>query len=237
MSNDFFKFKQFTILQNKCAMKVGTDGVLLGAWANTTNAESILDIGAGSGLITIMLAQRSNANIFGVEIDTDAAIQATNNALNSPWSNRLEIINSSIQNYVDTTHKKFDLIVSNPPFFNNSLKSPVIKRSTARHTDTLSQLDILNCATSLLNKKGLITVILPYAEGCLFIVEAAKKGFFCIRKTNIKPIPYSSTKRLLMEFSSTPSPCFEDIIIIGTGHGQDYSDKYKLLTKDFYLLF
>ena len=136
MPNNFFQFKNFTIYQDKCAMKVGTDGVLLGSWANASKAKSILDIGTGSGLIAIMLAQRSNAIIYAVEIDSNAATQASENACNSPWSERLHVVNESIQGFATSSNIGFDLIVSNPPYFINSLKPTANKRMVARHTDS-----------------------------------------------------------------------------------------------------
>jgi tRNA1Val (adenine37-N6)-methyltransferase len=237
MPNDFFNFKQFTISQDKCAMKVGTDGVLLGAWTNTNNKNKILDIGSGSGLISLMLAQRCDAEIYSVEIDENAANQSKENILNSPWSSRLHIVNTSIQKFTIETDHKFDLIVSNPPYFINSLKPSANKRVLARHTDSLSHQDILISTTKLLSENGLLAIILPYAEACLFIVEAAKFGVFCVRKTNVKPKPHTPVKRLLMEFSFSPAPCAEDILIIETSENKVYSDKYKTLTNEFYLQF
>ena len=129
MPNDYFKFKQFTIHQDKCAMKVGTDGVLLGAWAECANAKGILDIGTGTGLIALMIAQRSNAKIDAVEIDETASKQAKENIKKSLWNDRIEILNISFQDFSKSTNEKYDLIVSNPPYFQNSLYAPDEKRT------------------------------------------------------------------------------------------------------------
>ena len=132
MANSYFRFKQFTIHQEKCAMKVGTDGCLLGAWVDLSQSQRILDVGCGSGLIAIMTAQRcTNVTITGIEIDNEAASQATENAESSPWAERIEIICEDFLKF--TPEQQFDTIVSNPPYFSNSLKCPNDKRNKARH--------------------------------------------------------------------------------------------------------
>lgn len=137
MSESSFQFKEFTVFHDKCAMKVGTDGVLLGAWTECDNCKDMLDIGTGCGLIALMLAQKSAAFIDAIEIDNTAAIQAADNFKNSKWSNRLTIIHKSLQVHANSTSKKYDLIVSNPPFFENSLKTPLASRNIARHNEHL----------------------------------------------------------------------------------------------------
>ena len=237
MANDFFKFKQFSIQQDQCAMKVGTDGVLLGAWADVEKAEKIIDIGTGTGLIAIMLAQRSDAIINAVEIDENAADQALLNITNSIWAERINIYNVSIQEFANNTNEKYDLIVSNPPYFINSLKSSEKHRDIARHNDSLSHTDLINASLSMLSENGKLSIILPYVEGCIFIAEAAKKGLFCIRKTNVKALSNTTIKRLLLEFSQVPEPCAEDFLIIGTSNHEEYTEKYRNLTSSFYLNF
>ena len=153
MANNFFRFKQFVINQENCAMKVGTDGCLLGAWANLETSHMILDIGCGSGLIAIMAAQRCpSATITGVEIEEGASQQARENAEASPWSNRIEIINSDFLSYFP--NEKFDTIVSNPPYFVNSLKCKDSSRTVARHTSTLTFAELMSNAYRLLNTEG-----------------------------------------------------------------------------------
>ena len=209
MPNDYFKFKQFIIHQDKCAMKVGTDGVLLGAWADCENAKSILDIGAGTGLISLMLAQRSIAKIEAVEIDEVACVQAKENIKKSLWNDRIEIINKSFQDFSKSTNEKYDLIVSNPPYFQNSLYAPDEKRTDARHNSNLKLDDLLNGALKLLPEKGKLSIILSYLEGALFILKAAENGLFCVRQTKVLPKPDREPKRLLLEFMKEKLPLIE----------------------------
>ena len=143
MSNSYFQFKQFTVFHDRCAMKVGTDGVLLGAWTRTGQGCSILDIGTGTGLIALILAQRiPDARITAVELDREAALQAAENVRNSPWAARIEVVEADIRQYATRVSHPFDIIVSNPPFFNSSLHSPSEARTQARHTDSLSYAEL-----------------------------------------------------------------------------------------------
>ncbi len=238
MPNNYFEFKQFTIHHDKCGMKVGTDGVLLGAWANIENAEKILDVGTGTGLIAIMLAQRAtNAMIEAVEVESNAFEQAKINISFCPWKNRINIHNTSFQTYCSNTKVQFDLIICNPPYFKNSLKANEKKRNIARHSDILSNIDLLHGSSKILSSFGRFAVIMPYSEGCTLIVEATRNGLFCIRKTNVKTKPAAPVKRLLLEFSRIPGFCSDDNLIIGKDDAKNYSVKYKQLTKDFYLAF
>ncbi|HAF27639.1 MAG TPA: tRNA (adenosine(37)-N6)-methyltransferase TrmM [Bacteroidales bacterium] len=237
MPNNYFKFKQFTVHQDKCAMKVGADGVLLGAWASCEHAQTILDIGTGTGLIALMLAQRSNSSIDAIEIDADACKQAADNANKSPWKERINIINQSFQDFSKETNKNYDLIVSNPPYFQNSLVAPNPKRTDARHNSNLELEDIIMGSIKLLNENGKLNLILPYLEGNMFIVKAAEYNLFCVRQTKILPKPGAEPKRLLLEFMKTKKPLVEQEIIIELNKRHDYSDAYKNLTKDFYLAF
>ncbi|MDY6801608.1 MAG: tRNA1(Val) (adenine(37)-N6)-methyltransferase [Bacteroidota bacterium] len=237
MANDYFKFKQFTIYQNKCAMKVGTDGVLLGAWVDIKNAAKVLDIGTGTGLIALMLTQRSNAIIDAVEIDTNACMQAQENVNQSAWADRINIIHQSFQDFLKETETKYDLIVSNPPYFQNSLTAPRENRAKARHNTELQLTDILNGTLSCLSELGTLSLILPYVEGNLFIAKAAEQGLYCVRKTNVLPKPGRKPKRLLLEFKKIKKPFTEQQLIVELNKRHEYSDDYKNLTKDFYLKF
>ncbi|MGC9373947.1 MAG: tRNA1(Val) (adenine(37)-N6)-methyltransferase [Bacteroidales bacterium] len=237
MGNDYFKFKQFTVYQDQCAMKVGTDGVLLGAWANVENADRILDIGTGTGLIALMMAQRSNATIDAVEIESNACEQAQENVNQSQWSKRIKIIHQSFQNFATETKTKYDLIVSNPPYFQNSLTTPLEKRTKARHNTDMQLADILTGALNCLSESGTLSVILPYIEASLFIVKAAEQGLYCVRKTNVLPKPGRKPKRLLLEFKKIKKPFTEQQLVIELNKRHEYSDDYKNLTKDFYLKF
>lgn len=233
MANNYFEFKQFTIYQDKAAMKVGTDGVLLGAWASVDKASNILDIGTGTGLIAIMCAQRNNnAQIEALEIDDLACEQAQENINDCPWTSRISVLNKALQDY--QPEKKYDSIISNPPFFVNSTKASCNKKSTARHTDTLSFQDIVSFAIEHLNKSGKLSVVLPIVEGEEFISIAHSMGMYLNRKTIVIPKPGAKAKRILMELS-----LFETDIIISeltseTEHRHFYTDDYKALTGDFY---
>ncbi|OFX23535.1 MAG: tRNA (adenosine(37)-N6)-methyltransferase TrmM [Bacteroidetes bacterium GWA2_31_9b] len=235
MPNNYFKFKQFTIHQDKCAMKVGTDGVLLGAWVKCDEAATVLDIGTGTGLIALMIAQRSNALIDAIEIDADACVQAKENIDKSPWKNRINIINQPFQDYANDTDKKYDLIVSNPPYFQNSLNAPDEQRSKARHNKELELIEIISGASKLLSDNGTLSIILPYIEGVLFIANAAENGLYCVRQTNVLPKPKAATKRLLLEFQKTKKTVINQDLVIESGNRHEYSDSYKDLTRDFYL--
>ena len=234
MPNSYFQFKQFTIEQDRCAMKVGTDGVLLGAWTDVSDAQSILDIGTGTGLIALMLAQRSSAAIYGIEIDENATAQAVENVNNSPWSERIKIETVSLQTFVKNTNCRFDLIVSNPPYFNKSLKNPNAQRSVARHMDSLSQKDLITAACALLSVVGRLSVILPTAEGLEFILQAKEFGLYCSKKTRVIPRIGALEKRLLLEFSRIKDVCKEDYLLIEKER-HDYSDEFRSLTKEYYL--
>lgn len=234
-----FQFKQFKIIQKKSGMKVGTDGVLLGAWTNCRNATKILDIGAGTGLISIMLAQKKQtAFVTGIEIDTTAYKEALTNIENCKWAERITIKNSSIQTYSQKTEERFDLIVSNPPFFHQSLKSHCIARTIARHSESLNFDDLLTSVKKLLTPNGKFCVILPYSDSEIFTDKAQRKfELFCQKKCAVKPTPHKEPKRILLEFSTneTENCILEELIIEKQRH--DYTEKYKNLTKDFYLKF
>jgi tRNA1Val (adenine37-N6)-methyltransferase len=190
MANSYFRFKQFTINQDKCAFKVGTDGVLLGAYAGVTGRMKILDIGTGTGLVALMLAQRCDAEITAIEPDYDSFIQASENIRLSKWASRIRVENCTMQNYFPDKIK-FDLIVTNPPYFVDSLKNPDPTKSNARHNDSLTHSDILTGAGRLLEEEGVLQLILPYDEGNIFIAEAQEYGFFCNSILKIRPMPSS----------------------------------------------
>jgi len=218
-------------------MKVGTDGVLLGAWANCENVNSILDIGTGTGLIALMLAQRSNAEIDAVEIDESACGQAEENIAKTDWKDLIQILNLPFQEFSKLTEKKYDLIVSNPPYFQNSLFAPDKKRTDARHNSNLELEELVDGAIKLLNEDGSFNLILPYIEGTMFILKASEKGLYCTRQTKVLSKPGREPKRLLLEFMKIKKPLVEQEIIIELNKRHEYSDAYKNLTKDFYLAF
>ena len=233
MSNSFFKFKQFTIEQSDCAMKVGTDGCLLGGWFNCSESNNILDIGCGTGLIAIMAAQRSNAGITGVEIDDKAALQARINAGNSPWRERIDIINSDLLEY--TTEKRFDTIVSNPPYFVNSLKCDDTSRTLARHSDSLDCRAFFKKCNELLEDDGKISIVIPSDIVEEWKSAAAEQNLYPARITSVRTTPRKAPKRALLEFShSTQTATEENTLILETAPGE-YSDDAKKILGDFYL--
>ena len=234
MASDQFQFKEFTILQNRCAMKVGTDGVLLGAWTNTNNTQKILDVGTGTGLIALMLAQRSQATIDAVEIDQDSAIQARENVEKSPWKDRIKIHHAAIQDYKNYAQKQYNLIVSNPPFFENASKSLTRSRTVARHTDFLSQSDLLKITEKLLDSAGKLAVIYPCDEANKFQEKSEIFGLFCYRKLSVKPNHNRPIKRILMELSHHKLPTQESAIAIESSR-KVYTPEFIALIQDFYL--
>jgi tRNA1Val (adenine37-N6)-methyltransferase len=232
-----FRFKQFSILDDKCAMKVGVDGVLLGAWADVAGAKSILDIGAGCGLIALMLAQRSKAIIHGIEIDSDAAKQAGENAINSLWADHIRIENISARDFTLSNELKFDLLVCNPPYFNNSLLSPSAGRNQARHTGELSYNELAESFAKLTASKGKCCVILPVPESRQFESIMKNNGFTSCRKLIIYPKPEKPANRVLIQFERISAHSVQEKFIFIRNNENSYSDEYKKLTLDFYLDF
>lgn len=204
MSNPFFQFKQFTIRHDKCAMKVGTDGVLLGAWTGIESCNRILDIGTGTGLIAMMLAQRSKAVIDAIDIDAEACLQAQENAESSPFAERIKIRHSALSDFAQTDTGLYDLIVSNPPYFVDSLKCPDQKRNTARHTDTLTLEDLLQDSRKLLAPQGRIALILPYDQKERLTDCIRTQNLFLSKETSVIPVPGAEPKRLLAELTAEP---------------------------------
>ncbi len=233
MSNSYFKFKQFTIEQSDCAMKVGTDGCLLGSWFNCEESKRILDIGCGTGLIAIMAAQRSNAAITGIEIDCKAAMQARINADNSPWGERIEIINGDLLEY--TTGHRFDTIVSNPPYFVNSLKCDDTSRTLARHSDSLDCREFFKKCAELLTGNGCASIVIPCDIMDEWKTAAAEQNLYPTRTTFIRTTPKKTPKRVLIEFRfNTQEKSEENTLILETSPGE-YSDDAKRILSNFYL--
>jgi tRNA1Val (adenine37-N6)-methyltransferase len=237
MSNNYFRFKQFTINQEKSVFKVGTDGVLLGALADLTGGKRILDIGTGTGLIATMVAQQSAAEIVAIEPDENSFLEACDNVRNSKWFDRINVINIGFQEYSSGKTEKFDIIISNPPYFKDSLKNRDENKSAARHSYYLTSSEILSGANKILNPEGSLQVIFPYTEGTLFIAEASQFSFYCNRIIKIKSIPNGDIKRLFLKFERTKKPLIENFLTIETGVRHRYTEEYKEITKDFYLNF
>ncbi len=231
-----FKFKQFEIYQDQTAMKIGTDGVLLGAWANVSSAQNILDIGTGTGVIAIMAAQRnSTSKIHAIEIDESAFLQANKNIRNCKWFERISIQHISLQAFTKNTSEKYDAILSNPPFFNNGTLPKGESRENARHTSTLTQDEMLYSIAILLNPSGIFSTIQPRNEGRKLIEKANKIGLFCTKKIHVKSKKGKPIERLLLQFEKTKKECLESELIIQFDKRNDYTQDYMDLTKDFYL--
>ncbi|QHI38244.1 tRNA1(Val) (adenine(37)-N6)-methyltransferase [Kordia antarctica] len=231
-----FRFKEFTIQQDKTAMKVGTDGVLLGAWASVeSNPFAILDIGAGTGLIALQLAQRSTAEVIdAIEIDDDAYEQAVDNFENSPWSNRLFCYHAGLDEFVDEIEDTYDLIVSNPPFYTEDFKTKNMQRDTARFTDALPFSALLQGVSKLLEPSGTFCTVIPYKECEHFINLAEANGLFPRKICHVKGNPKVDFKRSLLTFSFEETKTTTEELVIETTRHQ-YTEAYILLTKDFYL--
>lgn len=219
-------------------MKVGTDAVLLGAWANTKNVNKILDIGTGTGIIALMLAQKSNAIIDAIDIDKNAFKQAQENANNSKWSDRIFVHYRSLQDFAEENNEPYDLIISNPPYFIDSSKSAEAKRITARHADLLPYEQLLKGVLKLLSHEGKFYIILPVKEGEIFRNMAEEKQLYLCRLTRVRTREDKATeKRLLMCFETERKSFSEDSLTIELNERHKYTDEYRALTRDYYLGF
>jgi tRNA1Val (adenine37-N6)-methyltransferase len=229
-----FRFKQFTIEDNRCAHKVGTDGTLLGAWVNISDDNHLLDIGTGSGLIALMLAQRSDAiaTVDALELAHSDYLQACENVNQSPWPTKVKVHLTRLQDF--ETEQRYDHIVSNPPYFNNSFKPPDASRVAPRHTETLTYTELLEHSKRLLTHKGKLSVILPYTEGLQFIELAKTFSLHLNRQWSFQARKEKPIERWLLEFSQQAGKV-EDGEILLYEKEEKWSDDYKTLTKDFYL--
>ena len=244
-----FTFKQFEIRQERCAMKVGTDGVLLGAWAHVDHCRHILDMGTGTGLVALMAAQRSSAAILAIDLDADAVAQAADNVAASPWNNRIQVVEADARELANsqlTIHNSqlnhpeancqfsFDAILCNPPFFENSLKCPDSARTMARHTDTLCFDDLAHSAARLLAPEGELSVVIPYDRAHDMTVSCACHGLFATRQTIVVPVEGGKPKRMLMAFTRQGAPHSIETLRIHNAERQ-YTPEYVSLVEDFYL--
>lgn len=233
MANSYFQFKKFTIHQDRCAMKVGTDSVLLGAMASVKSANSILDIGTGTGIIALMLAQRNDiAKITTIEIDDEASKQAEENVAASAWKDRINIINGDFNHYQFL--QKFDCIVSNPPFYTEDLKCHDPLRNMARHTDSLTFDALLRQVRLLLLDTGLFTVIIPTSQVQYFVDTAYLYGLYLSSQITIYSKREKPSKRSVLVFSANKRPAQQEVLLIHSDDGT-YTDNFKALMHDFYL--
>lgn len=237
MRNSFFKFKEFTVHQDKTAMKVCTDACLFGAWVakqiEMFDLKNILDIGTGTGLLSLMLAQSSRAKIDAVEINELAAEQAAANFYNSPWNNQLHVHPMSILYFTNNQHKAYDLIISNPPFFDNQLKSQKQERNLAMHSDSLSLEELASCISKLLADTGNAAILLPWNRAEEWRTIAEKMGLFCIKETAVKQSTSHSFFRIMFLMQKKTVPNSFDSITIKEGN--NYSTAFSQLLAPYYL--
>ncbi|WP_250433240.1 tRNA1(Val) (adenine(37)-N6)-methyltransferase [Hanstruepera flava] len=234
--NKPFKFKEFTVHQDRCAMKIGTDSVLLGSWATLKhNPFSILDIGAGTGVLSLILAQRSQAEVIdALEIDDAAYEQCVENFESSLWGDRLFCYHASLQEFTEEIDDKYDLIISNPPFYSENYKSENNERDLARFQDAMPFEHLLYSVSQLLSEQGVFSVVIPYKEENTFIELAKEIHLFPNRILQVKGSTTTETKRSLIEFSFLPKELKKEFLTIETSRHQ-YTPEYIKLTKDFYL--
>jgi len=235
MGNNYFRFKRFTIYQDKCAMKVGTDGVLLGAWSNCSSSKNVLDIGTGTGLVALMIAQRSMSKIDAIEIEKNAVSQATINIVKSPWKDRISIEHTFFQDFYSKSLKKYDLIVSNPPYFTNSSINPDIAKTFARHNQCLKFSELIEGTSKLLSKNGKFNVIIPADQSVLFTQIAKQHKLYLSRVLNVRPTANKPVKRVIFELSHVITTPKISELIIELDQRHHYSADYIDLTKDYYL--
>jgi tRNA1Val (adenine37-N6)-methyltransferase len=237
MGNPYFKFKQFTINQQNTVMKVGVDAVLLGAWANPNQASKILDIGTGTGLLSLMLAQKTTASIVAIEIDEDSYLQALENIKASKWASQMKILKTSFQNFVLEKPDQYDFIICNPPYFDSTRPSPNEKRSLARHDQTLGLNVLFSGVNQILNAEGSFLMIYQYNRKDQVLSEAAIHGLFPTQILEIKGNENKIPNRVIIEFSRNNKPYQISQMIVRNAETNDYTNEYKELTKDYYLNF
>ncbi|TMP29546.1 tRNA (adenosine(37)-N6)-methyltransferase TrmM [Pseudoalteromonas rubra] len=227
-----FAFKQFTVAQSRSAMKVSTDGVLFGAWVDVARAQRMLDIGAGTGLLSLMCKQRAPRLVIdAVEIDAQACLDATDNIHASPWPD-ISIHQTPIQTFI--SDQPYDLVISNPPYFNHSLKGPDAARNTARHTDSLSFVQLIDAFMCHSHEQGRLAVILPAQEGLAFIALAQQHGLHLARRCDVSMTPDKPVSRLMLEFHRNQTTQELHSLCVRNKMGE-YSEAFIDLCRDFYL--
>lgn len=232
------QFKQFIVRDDKCAMKIGTDAVILGVVADHPKPKMIADVGTGSGVVALMLAQRfNNASITAIELNDEAYLQACDNFVKSPFKDRIKCVNSSFQNWSSTAINKYDLIVSNPPFFDSTFKSPFESRNMARHEDYLNLEELFEGCSKVLNDKGIIVLVWPVERKKKLFDSARNVGFHSSSTISIKATKNHPVSRIIVSLSKEQSLDQKKEIILENGVGDDrkFTLEYLTLMRDFFL--
>jgi len=229
-----FRFKQFTIDDENSAHRVGTDSMILGAWSQPPASGKILDIGAGCGILSLMMAQKSTASIDAVEIDPVASNEALNNFIQSPWSSRLHLYNKSIQCFTESLKSLYDFIITNPPYFSGSLKSPVLKKNIARHDQVISLQELAQIANRVLKPEGTLALIIPFTDVPTFVSICRSNDLYLKRSLTVRSTPDKRPIRSLQEYSkeTVTKPQLSELTLLdGTGK---YSPEYLKLTREYH---
>ena len=229
-----FRFRQFIIEDDLSTMKTGTDAILLGAWAEPGNAKSILEIGTGCGVISLMLAQKSEASITAIDIDPESIVQAKANFMNSPWPDRIKGMRISLQEFASITEKKYNLILTNPPFFIGSLKSPDERKNRAKHSPDLNHQELINGVKHLLDPDGSFLLILPATENQKFSTLAVASGLFLQQELKIRPKAGFPVNRILSRFGfqKVIQPKMKELVIRSSDNS--FTRNYIEFTKEYH---
>jgi tRNA1Val (adenine37-N6)-methyltransferase len=230
-----FRFKQFIVEDDRSAMRIGTDAILLGSYAEPGQAKSILEIGTGCGVISLMLAQRSDARIDAIDIDEASLMQAGSNFRQSPWNDQLRPVCISLQDLLLASDQKYDIIITNPPFFSGSLPSPDARKNRTRHTVNMSHQDLLKGIKHFLCDQGIFYMILPVSESRRFFILAEAGGLFIYKKMNVRPKPGKPVNRILSGFGFHPCavPSVTEMVIRNVDN--TFTKEYITLTGAYYL--
>lgn len=229
-----FRFKQFTIDDEHCAHRVGTDSMILGAWSEPPSSGKILDIGAGCGILSLMMAQKSSASIDAVEIDSVAANEALKNFKQSPWNSRLHLYNKSLQCFTESMKSVYDFIITNPPYFSGSLKSPALIKNIARHDQVISLQELALIANRILNPEGTMALIIPYNDASTLVSICKNNELYLKRSLTVKSTPHKHPIRSLHEFSkkTVSRPQISELTLLD-GVGK-YSPEYLRFTNEYH---
>lgn len=230
-----FHFRQFSLFHHRSTMKTGTDAILLGIWTDISNTNEILDIGSGSGIISLFMASRSKANVTAIEIDSESVIESKSNFISSKFSNRLNVIESDFNNYSNSTNAKYDLIVSNPPFFTNDLHSPDKRKSRTRHAEAFTFIQLCSGVSKILNQNGRFCVVIPYSQQQQFCKIAQENGLHPSKKLLIFPRRGVQPNRINIEFCKQNNKSIEQNFFIMREENNKFSMQYHKTLGDYYL--